>query len=271
MANSEPQPGAPTTVWAGPADAAAYWNSVGMDWAAPIAAVADTRIVDIATLCAGPAPIAPEFGLSDVLAVVTFGQSLDATKAKLHDYVDARMWPQYCRYTDATPPPAPPYQDCPPGVPPSDPNGWYSQDWIPRKLLDMEKRLSWMGSQLATRTFREWSPQEATGIGVLQFDPLKADHNEYEVWPIGFWVDLVASPDYEGVSAPDPAGLHYGLGDVSVGNADGFEHPIKLMHHRQLVYPGFPRTNTFKYNLRAGVTISVTPLYPAQYIGDPLT
>ena len=256
MPDSEPIPGGPDAVWAGPADALAFFETVGMGYLAPIASLLDWRVVDIPTLCAGPPPVADEFNMVDIAQGIIPGQA-GTVRDKLHNWVDRGLWANHCQYTDATPAPTIDYAPPPAGLPEG--GGPLTND--PKMFLEMYQWLKWLTKEMLPRYYRESDTFTITGTGRETID---GDHEgtPWTVYACGVRFEVIDKPDYLGRSNGGDFPVYYDMGWISL-DSEGFAHPpIRLAHTSQIIGPIQARVDGFYYNLPPGVEVRWMALFP---------
>jgi hypothetical protein len=253
--SSHPIDGAPATVWAGNYDAQTLANSLGAPWAAPIFAIHQPRIVDIATLCASPPPVAAPFTTTDVAnAFVPFRDNSDIL-TKLRDVDDQILWTAYCEYD--TGPPPPPYDPGPPpdglpdgAVPPTD----------SESVVTMLSRLKWLTEQIVPRLYVDGARIVATGSGSA-FVPSRTD-GHWETWAAGFRWRVDEKADFEAHIGDSPNAMWWDLGWITIGSSAGVERPMRVQREFGSVYGYLGRMSSISWTLPPDVTLSIWPLMP---------
>jgi hypothetical protein len=223
-------------------------------------------------LANGPPPPNQEFGLDDVLlANSPFPISNAAAAEKMIGLVKSYLYAVNVVDTPGDPPADPPAPTAPPdGLPDPPPvfDPSFHDDnihWVVAKLKDLDLELQWMRAQMTTREYFEAGSVTVSGEGHHAFGSIFATGNAYAVSPMGYVVNVVDYPDYGGRSSATQNAVVYGVGDVSWGANGSLSDPIKVNRLSLVLWPLQAAGQTFYWNLKPNVTITVGALYPKQY------
>lgn len=227
-----------------------------MSWIAPLFALNQPRVIDVAALCAAPAPSAPAFTTTDLVQGLNPFADNTAIRQKLQDFTDAGLWRTFCRPLDLPAPdpipPQPPPADLPPEPPPT------SGD--EQRMKDLWLWVRFLAQQVLPRGSFLGTAQVVSGTGHIDI----ADREE-QLWPIyavGVDITVTAKPDYAGRSNGGDFPVYYDLGWFSLDSRGAGQQPRRLQHSHQVESGSVPFVIGMYFNLAPGVTISVRPIYP---------
>jgi len=257
MPDYEPNVDAPAYYWAGEYDAQQIADATGASWAAPIFALNQPRVIDVAALCAAPPPSAPTFTTTDlVLSLNPFADNT-ALREKLQNYTDAGLHRTFCTAVDV--PPLPPMPSNPPPADLPQTDVPVSTDMsLHRQMLAW---LQFVVKQMLPRYYRESDPGTVSGTGHVSIDA-DGESEHWSVYACGVRFEVIDKPDYLGRSNGGDFPVYYDMGWVSV-DAEGYAAaPIRLAHTSQIVGPVQARVDGFYYNLPPGVEVRWMALYP---------